>query len=165
MVFLFQVEAAEECNGPSPDQTRRLLEEEFNVQRAKMKELFLQKEGSLSVISSVGRAGVAQTWFWFGTLHEISIIHMITLFLKWLDVNAFEVYFGLWILTFCYGICLIVGWLSCGFHPGMSHYPVFVTQFLLLNKLFVSPGGRSCQHNTLTALFCLLCIHPACFHL
>ncbi|KAF9805417.1 hypothetical protein SFRURICE_018308 [Spodoptera frugiperda] len=44
MVFLFQVEAAEECNGPSPDQTRRLLEEEFNVQRAKMKELFLQKE-------------------------------------------------------------------------------------------------------------------------
>lgn len=59
MVFLFQVEAAEECNGPSPDQTRRLLEEEFNVQRAKMKELFLQKEGSLSVISSVGRAGVA----------------------------------------------------------------------------------------------------------
>ncbi|KAH9644936.1 hypothetical protein HF086_010144 [Spodoptera exigua] len=44
MVFLFQVEAAAECNGPSPDETRRLLEEEFNVQRAKMKELFLQKE-------------------------------------------------------------------------------------------------------------------------
>jgi hypothetical protein len=29
----------------SPDQMRRELEEEFNVQRAKMKELFLQKEG------------------------------------------------------------------------------------------------------------------------
>ncbi|KAF9423803.1 hypothetical protein HW555_000861 [Spodoptera exigua] len=39
-----KVEAAAECNGPSPDETRRLLEEEFNVQRAKMKELFLQKE-------------------------------------------------------------------------------------------------------------------------
>lgn len=57
MVFLFQVEAAGECNGPAPDEARRLLEEEFNVQRAKMKELFLQKEGSLSVISSVGCAG------------------------------------------------------------------------------------------------------------
>ncbi|KAJ8731085.1 hypothetical protein PYW07_004249 [Mythimna separata] len=39
-----KVEAAGECNGPAPDQARRLLEEEFNVQRAKMKELFLQKE-------------------------------------------------------------------------------------------------------------------------
>ncbi|XP_047030099.1 rab GTPase-binding effector protein 1 isoform X1 [Helicoverpa zea] len=39
-----KVEAAGECNGPAADQTRRLLEEEFNVQRAKMKELFLQKE-------------------------------------------------------------------------------------------------------------------------
>ncbi|XP_075978365.1 rab GTPase-binding effector protein rabaptin-5 [Anticarsia gemmatalis] len=39
-----KVEAAGESNGPAPDQARRSLEEEFNVQRAKMKELFLQKE-------------------------------------------------------------------------------------------------------------------------
>lgn len=57
MVILFQVEVEGERNGPAPDQTRRLLEEEFNVQRAKMKELFLQKEGSLSVIGGVGRPG------------------------------------------------------------------------------------------------------------
>lgn len=57
MVFLFQVEAAGERNGPSPDDTRRLLEEEFNIQRAKMKELFLQKEGSLDDYSGVGRPG------------------------------------------------------------------------------------------------------------
>lgn len=39
-----QVEDAGERIGPAQDQTRRSLEEEFNVQRAKMKELFLQKE-------------------------------------------------------------------------------------------------------------------------
>lgn len=41
-LFLFQVEDV----GVGPvDQNRRHLEEEFNMQRAKMKELFLQKEG------------------------------------------------------------------------------------------------------------------------
>lgn len=78
MVFLFQVEAAGECNVPAPDQARRLLEEEFNVQRAKMKELFLQKEGSLSVIGSVGRAGYRRLGSWFVEMHEITIIHVIT---------------------------------------------------------------------------------------
>lgn len=43
-VFLFQVEAGSE-DDEIPVQARRKLEEEFNVQRAKMKELFLQKEG------------------------------------------------------------------------------------------------------------------------
>lgn len=47
IVFLFQVDGAAGRPGSSPDQIRRGLEEEFNVQRAKMKELFLQKEGSL----------------------------------------------------------------------------------------------------------------------
>ncbi|CAB3227358.1 unnamed protein product [Arctia plantaginis] len=42
-----KVEAAGERNGPAPDKTRRLLEEEFNIQRAKMKELFLQKEDDM----------------------------------------------------------------------------------------------------------------------
>lgn len=43
-MFLFQVEAGGE-DSAVPGQGRRDLEEEFNVQRAKMKELFLQKEG------------------------------------------------------------------------------------------------------------------------
>lgn len=44
-MFLFQVEDG--GGGSSvPGQVRRDLEEEFNMQRAKMKELFLQKEGS-----------------------------------------------------------------------------------------------------------------------
>ena len=43
-MFLFQVEARSE-DGEAPVHARRELEEEFNVQRAKMKELFLQKEG------------------------------------------------------------------------------------------------------------------------
>lgn len=39
------MEGVEDRDSPSPEQLRRDLEEEFNVQRAKMKELFLQKEG------------------------------------------------------------------------------------------------------------------------
>lgn len=45
-MFLFQVEGGGESGSPSLEQTRRDLEEQFNVQRARMKELFLQKEGS-----------------------------------------------------------------------------------------------------------------------
>lgn len=44
---------------PSPEQLRRDLEEKFNVQRAKMKELFLQKEGLLS-----------SQWCGFGTITD-----------------------------------------------------------------------------------------------
>lgn len=44
-VFLFQVEGAGGGSG-AEQPARRGLEEEFNVQRARMKELFLQKEGS-----------------------------------------------------------------------------------------------------------------------
>ncbi|XP_028175005.1 rab GTPase-binding effector protein 1 isoform X6 [Ostrinia furnacalis] len=39
-----KVESAEGRPGSAPEQARRELEEEFNVQRARMKELFLQKE-------------------------------------------------------------------------------------------------------------------------
>lgn len=50
-MFLFQVEGAEGRPGSAQELARRDLEEEFNVQRARMKELFLQKEGSSKVPS------------------------------------------------------------------------------------------------------------------
>lgn len=43
---MFQVEGAGECDDSTADQARREAEERFNIQRARMKELFLQKEGS-----------------------------------------------------------------------------------------------------------------------
>ncbi|XP_052753214.1 rab GTPase-binding effector protein 1 [Galleria mellonella] len=46
-----KAEAVGERITPSPDQMRRELEEEFNVQRAKMKELFLQKEEDMRKLS------------------------------------------------------------------------------------------------------------------
>ncbi|XP_059047634.1 rab GTPase-binding effector protein 1 [Achroia grisella] len=46
-----KAEAVGERTTSSPDQMRRELEEEFNVQRAKMKELFLQKEEDMRKMS------------------------------------------------------------------------------------------------------------------